>query len=253
MAKPNGVVLFEGPSRIDGEDIVVIATGLKGKSGNPKTGHMVQTWILRADVSPMDALRSGADKSICGGCIHRPKQALGTTFKGRSCYVNPQGMSSVYRAYARGSYPKVSPTEAGKLAAGLMVRLGSYGDPAAVPPEVWTALLAESFGHTGYTHQWKAKRFRDVLDVCQVSADTPQDAEAAYAAGLGSFRVLGPTDEPLPFEVRCPASEEAGRVAVCAECLMCSGAGGKNVVINAHGIGAAQYKPRKGRALPVLN
>ena len=69
--KPNGVVVYQGPSQIDGAPIVVIMTGLNGKSRNAKTGDLVATWILRADKKPTDAVQSGADSSICGACPHR--------------------------------------------------------------------------------------------------------------------------------------------------------------------------------------
>ena len=78
-AMANGLVLHEGPSPIDGEPIVSIATL---HSNNRKTGDMVQIWILRQDMAPMEAIKSGGDRSICGGCPHR-----GTGTK-RSCYVN---------------------------------------------------------------------------------------------------------------------------------------------------------------------
>ena len=51
MRKPRGLVLYEGPSEIDGKPIVCIATL---DSRNRKTGNMVQTWILRQDVSPFE-------------------------------------------------------------------------------------------------------------------------------------------------------------------------------------------------------
>lgn len=35
--RPNGVILYEGPSKLDGQPIVVIAVGLKTKSSNTKT------------------------------------------------------------------------------------------------------------------------------------------------------------------------------------------------------------------------
>ena len=50
-------------------------------SRNPKTGPMVQLWILRADVHPMEAISTGTDSSICGGCKHR-----GANGRERSCY-----------------------------------------------------------------------------------------------------------------------------------------------------------------------
>src|ERR1700686_2282782 len=98
--KPNGVILYEGPSLLDGAPIVAIATGLNSKSTNRKTGAMVQTYILRANVSPTEAVASGGDKSICGDCRYR-----GTRGKRRTCYVNVgQGPNAVYRAYRGGRY-----------------------------------------------------------------------------------------------------------------------------------------------------
>jgi hypothetical protein len=48
---------------LDGEPIVVIATGFKRSSANPKTGDMLRTWILRRDVAPFAAIHNGADVS----------------------------------------------------------------------------------------------------------------------------------------------------------------------------------------------
>ena len=60
--------------RIDGAPIVVILTALNG-SMNTKTGHMTQSYILRADIDPVKAARLGLDASICGDCQHRPTNA----------------------------------------------------------------------------------------------------------------------------------------------------------------------------------
>lgn len=77
--KPLGIVLWKGKSLLDGERIVVIATGIFTKTENRKTGDMIQTWILRRDIDPMLARRMGEDKSICGSCKHRQES---------TCYVN---------------------------------------------------------------------------------------------------------------------------------------------------------------------
>ena len=74
---PNGVVLFEGKSRLSESEIVVIAAGIKS-GNNAKTGNMIQIWIMSKDFHPYEAKRNGQDKSICGECKHRH-------FK--SCYV----------------------------------------------------------------------------------------------------------------------------------------------------------------------
>jgi hypothetical protein len=82
MKKPSGVILYQGPSLLDGAPIVVIATGLDSSS-NGKTGDMVQTHIIRADLSPLAAIQEGKDSSICGDCFHRGDG----TGKHRTCYV----------------------------------------------------------------------------------------------------------------------------------------------------------------------
>ena len=79
-------IFYRGASQIDGAPIVGIATV---NSGNRKTGVMVQTWIIRDDVHPVVASRTGADASICGNCPHRGQydddgnRVVGT----RTCYV----------------------------------------------------------------------------------------------------------------------------------------------------------------------
>ena len=55
FARPPGVILYSGPSRIDNEPIVVIATF---DSDNEKTGKMIQTWIIRRDLSPLQIGRA---------------------------------------------------------------------------------------------------------------------------------------------------------------------------------------------------
>lgn len=75
-----GLVLYEGKSMIDGKPIVAIANRITDVSDNTKTGAMVQTWIMRSDVNPVDALKSGEDESVCGDCKHRPANS-------GACYV----------------------------------------------------------------------------------------------------------------------------------------------------------------------
>jgi hypothetical protein len=133
----SGFVIWEGPSPVDGAPLVAIVTGVSSQdlSGNVKTGAMLQTWILRRDISPRAAVDSGADISICGKCKHRgfeleePKRkkrktvtarqaGLGwgvvgghpatqkwvkTLMGGRACYVVvDQAPSSIWKKYHRG-------------------------------------------------------------------------------------------------------------------------------------------------------
>jgi hypothetical protein len=233
LKNTNGAVLYRGPSLLDGSPIVVIATGLDSASGNGKTGDMIQTWILRDDVSPTEAVKSGADSSICGDCPHR-----GTAGRERTCYVVVfQAPLNVWKTFHRGRYLEALPVDATK---GRMVRIGSYGDPAAVPVAVWEDLTRGSLAWTGYTHQWRncdpaLARF------CMASCDTVGDRAAAKLTGWRTFRVslavAGDTAK-REGEVVCPASKEAGVKLDCAACKACNGtASGKrgDVTIQAHG------------------
>ena len=58
MKKPSGYVIYDGPSLIDGKPIIAIA--ITKKSTNSKTGGMVQTYIIRKDIDPRQANKSGA-------------------------------------------------------------------------------------------------------------------------------------------------------------------------------------------------
>jgi len=221
----NGYVVWEGASRLDGSPIVLIVTGLKRKSSNRKTGAMVQSYILRRDVEPLEAIRVGLDGGICGSCRHRSRAAGGDG----SCYVNVgQGPRAVYSCYERGGYPEVSPAECAEriAASGLGLRLGSYGDPAAVPLSVWLPLIEAATWRTGYTHGWRG--FPEFAPYVMASVDSPGEAAEARVAGWSYFRVAARGDsQRIRGEARCPASEESGRRVTCAVCPMrCSGSGG---------------------------
>lgn len=236
--KASGIVLWAGPSLLDGAPIVVIATGLADASANPKTGDMVQTWIMRQDRAPHVATQDGTDASVCGDCQHRPAN-------GGACYVMVwRGPRSVWQAWTRGRYPTAEGLDAvADVGAGRMVRLGSYGDPAAVPAEVWQALVSRAKGHTGYTHQWRLPHADALRGLCMASADSSGERDEAQADGWRTFRVRT-ADQPLgPREVVCPASEEAGRKLDCAACRACGGADGRkgSVAIVVHGARARKF------------
>jgi hypothetical protein len=233
----NGMIIYEGPSRLDGAPIVVIAVGLKQRSTNTKTGEMVQTYILRRDMPPADAIKTGADASICGACPHRGDG----TGKGRSCYVTiMHGPRGVWMAYQRGNYPKADPDVAGR-----MVRLGTYGDPAAVPIVVWQRLLKDAAGWTGYTHQWKSIH-PAWAKLCMASVDSEAELHLAQAKGFRTFRVTPSAHENIKgLEIICPASEEAGKLTQCEDCRACMGTSGKarvSIQIAAHGSGRSHVR-----------
>ena len=52
--------------------LVAIATGFLDPSENPKTGPMVQVYVIREDMNPAEAVATGASKSVCNDCALQP-------------------------------------------------------------------------------------------------------------------------------------------------------------------------------------
>lgn len=254
------IVIYTGPSMIDGAPIVVLATV---ESKNVKTGSMVQTWIMRADRSPVDASKRHDDVSICGDCPRRRRM-------GGDCYVLVQNApQSAWRSWERDGKPCANWAEPKAIIAlqqdamtyGL--RLGSYGDPAAVPCDVWidfiNALQPRSV--VGYTHQWRnlqgeqAAWFRDHV---MASADSVKDATDARGMGWRYFLAV-PASVPvesLPERtVECLATRE-GSLRTCATCGICDGAQGKesrvSVYLREHGA-VSLGKARRAAALVTIS
>jgi hypothetical protein len=242
-------VIYRGPSLIDGSPIVAVAVLT---SDNGKTGDMVQTYILRADMDPRDANRTGADLSICGNCPHRGKPGPLThkpgekLASGRTCYVViGQGPVIVYKGLLRNLYPDALDHDSiKKLGSGRTVRIGTYGDGAAVPAHVWRSLISESLGHTGYSHQmhWNGAAFDPSLYM--VSADSEKAAKAAWSKGFRTFRIVSHVSDLKPNEISCPASAEAGKKTTCVNCKLCGGTSTKttkSIAIVAHGSGSKYF------------
>jgi hypothetical protein len=239
MKKPLGYIAYQGPSMIDGRPIVVIVNKLNG-SQNEKTGaDLVQTFIIRSDVGPVEALKTGDDASICGQCVHRP--LLARTNGQAPCYVNVgRSVRSVFEAYRRGRYTKATPAQLRAVLAGRKVRLGTYGDPAAAPVELWAEILADTAGHVGYSHQWQAVDFDHAAwaPLVMASADTADEAAQANLFGMRVFRVSVGVEKQAG-ETTCPASAEGGRRATCDKCMLCAGTSkvARDVVIADHAVG----------------
>lgn len=223
-------ILYEGPSLLDGKPIVVVGVP---QTRNEKTGAMVQTYILRADVDPLEANRSGEDHSICGECPLKGTPTHGNTgtARGRTCYVTLiTAPLNVYNTYRRGRYKPVEDLRA--FGAGHMIRIGTYGDGAAVPSEIWDELCNDAVGHTAYTHQGNSNPARFMTSV-----ESLTQAGEAWDRGERTFRIIRDLNEMTRNEALCPASAEAGKRTTCASCKLCAGNSvrAKSIAIVAHG------------------
>jgi len=223
--------------------VIVVVTGLRRPSANIKTGDLVQSWVLSRHEAPHDAVRSGGDAIVCGDCPQRPST-------GGACYVRvEQAPLSVWHAYQRGGYPVLtSEMLAWARARGAALRIGSYGDPSAVPALLWERLTAEFRRSVGYTHAWRTSP--DLRSVAMASVESEEGAREARAAGWRYFRMRSAGSPLLDGEIECPASEGGGYLRTCATCGACDGARSAkdrraSVSIVAHGA-------RVRRMLPVM-
>lgn len=225
-------------STLDNSPCVVLFTGIKGASKNDKTGPMLQTHIVRDDVTPGQAVKDGSDTAICGECPHRHAT-------GGACYVVPsRGSQAAWKSYKGEKYAELDLTNPEHLAAfkGAMLRFGSYGDPAAVPFWKWQAIqdATELDGWTAYSHQWRRPEFQGFRRLCMASVDSPAEKLEANALGWRTFRVYNESSELALDEFECPASEKQGKRLTCKRCKACNGnptgrAPRGNVAIFVHG------------------
>jgi hypothetical protein len=203
---------------------------------------MVQVWILRSDVDPVTATRTGADVSICGDCVHRPIDSGGQG----TCYVTVwQAPRAIYQAYRAGRYVRWAPSVAARMLAGRVIRWGAYGDPAALPVDLLRRLSAAAAGHTGYTHQWR--RFPSLRSLLMASTDSDHECRQASARGWRFFSVGAGADSGGRV-ISCPASAESGKRTTCAQCRLCDGAreGDRraSITIQPHGTKALTFYRR---------
>jgi len=236
--RPRGVIVYEGPSRIDGEPIVLIATF---QTANEKTGNLIQTWILKQDQRPTEAINEGTDSSVCGDCPLRGFIDLSgdrPVNRDRGCYVViDQAPTAVYDAYKRGSYPRYDKTAHARWFRGRGIRIGSYGDPVAVSLVVWKPILRLCRKcRPGYTHQWKKRKFQNWRFLIMASTHSEAELRTAESNGWRSYRTRTEDQPILPGEAICPATEEGGYQHTCESCGACDGANAKpHMVTVIHG------------------
>jgi len=211
---------------VDGAPVMALAAGLGTPSTNRKTGVMVQTYILRRDMKPIEASNTGADSAICGDCPLRPTMvAPGAAV----CYVNKGWLTGMWESWRDGNVPRISPDKLGDIieASGLGVRQGAYGDPAVVPTSVW-AQLDHGRG-TSYTHQWRTANPSLAL-FAMASVQSTAEMVEANAMGYRTYRVDLDGIGAQPNEIECPNTT---RGVTCAQCGLCNGnrSGAKNIFV----------------------
>lgn len=194
----------------------LVFTALNG-STNRKTGDMVQTYLLDRDTLTSEPKVFGAKCSACPMV--------------NKCYVSRDKMS-VRRALTkllgdeRTSYAHAALADVLPLLSGRKVRLGTYGDPSALPLSDLKAVVNSAQGHTGYTHFWR-EIDTDYSRYLMASVEDSSAELLAQGLGYRTFRVI--TKETTERAVSSVAVECLNSSAglTCAECLLCSGTEGK--------------------------
>ena len=235
-SRPNGVILYRGPSLLDGSPIVCIATF---ETSNEKTGDMIQTWILPDNgLDPVEALKQNANFGACGNC---PLQGWMDPDTGkminRVCYVNVgQAPLGIWRSFQRGGYPKYDARKHRQWFVGRKVRIGAYGDPAAIPVPLVRWLADVSIAWTGYSHQlfWCDPRRAEALaKYLMVSCHTRAQSTEATRRGWRFFEAIREDQAPPEDAIECPHYSHGVQ---CADCLLCEGTDkrAKSIYVIAH-------------------
>ncbi len=212
-------IIYDGPSLLNGEDIIVLATGYKRPSQNRKTGPMIQTFILHKHTPPTVAVKNHDDEAVCGNCPHRSG----------SCYVlTHQAPSAVYKAYKNSNL--ALSTKLSALGRNRAIRIGSYGDPAAVPTEIWAQFTKYANFSTGYTHAWQTCD-EQLKSLCMASVDSIEEQRIAQSRGWKTFRVMPLHEDITNNEALCQFEANG---AQCYTCRLCDGRR-TNVAVHVHG------------------
>jgi hypothetical protein len=240
VSRPNGVIAWEGPSLFTGRPIRMVLSCLGVKSKNEKTGHMVQVSIVQADANPSLCRGTDRERDVCGDCP-AAKRREGW------CYAVWMAWILGQRAH---TWKRVDVFEAAQLARGAPVRFGAYGDPAAIPFDVWEPLrsVAGRKGWTAYTRAWRIcdPRWKAYA---MASVHSLEEQREAAAAGWRTFRVRRPNSELAAGEIPC--LNEGPAEIQCERCALCRGQASADfpkpreaphIAITAHGSAARRFK-----------
>lgn len=228
-----GFVMYEGPSLIGQGDVAAVATL---NSVNRKTGNMVQVWILPRHQGTLEAVRAGDNSAACGSCplmgvpyqeeVTRSDGEVYTVIKlrNRVCYVNLGRLdSTVVKAYEKGRYATYNRRIHERWLRGRDIRLGAYGDPAAIPDHLIIYLATVGSGYTGYSHQLFAleeERASLLAKYLMASCHTPAQHAEAVRRGWRPFTIVS-KNQPQPMDaIECPFYTHGIQ---CEDCQLCQG------------------------------
>ena len=226
-----GIKLTDLRSRFNKAPITILINGFRNPSSNKKTGPMLQCYFCPSDHHPVEAQKTGSDASVCHTCPQRHSA-------GGGFYVYPHSLLSLPIAI-----DNAVPLEMDTLSEvlrGRSIRLGAWGDPAAVPSDIMIPLAEATPQRTGYTHfPSKAPHLRGLV---QASCESPKQAHALQADGWRTFRASRSPETTLTAdEILCPHYTTGIQ---CIACGLCDGHSA-NVVAPIHGTKAHKFRSPK--------
>lgn len=198
------------------------------KSGNRKTGNVIQIWILPASLSV-----HGDDSRVCFNCEMRPAGQGGTG----TCYVDKRAIGSMVRKIQARRVNVWDGSDT--LFRGRSVRFGAWGDPVLIPLPIVERIVSQCRNHTGYTHQWSRPEFQGYRKYFMASTNTLEQCQKAVSLGWRYFLVplretISLTVLPVPTDL-CPAVSHG---VECNYCNRCNGANDikqRSIYIQPHG------------------
>jgi len=214
-----GRIIYQGPSMSERSRDIFVA--LSPNSSNTKTGPMIQSWIMPDDMGIWDARRDGLDGSVCSGCTLRPsiareRRKLDPTAV--ECYVMTRTLAAVERARKARSYRILDPDKASNWLRSRPVRLGSFGNPSAVPIKVWDG-MTKNRRWTGYDHDWRQSD-PAYARYCMASVENANQRDEAKAKGYRTYRTRSKGTPLLAGEIDCP---HESKQVTCHDCGLCDG------------------------------
>jgi len=228
MKKQSSFKIWEGNSPYNNEPISAIVTGADGSSHNPKTGAMMQLWILPSNINPKDAIKTGEDTCVCGDCVLKPSTYKQTQCKNKTiCYVAKRAFQAPRSVWQHNIHRPVELDTVTNIISSnhLPIRYGAYGDPAMIPEWEFKSIHVAACknnkrkAHTAYTHQHNRKFAQWIKRYAMASVEHEIDGMIMRSLGWRTFRVTdGP--EAGKDEIICPNFTHGIQ---CINCGLCNG------------------------------
>jgi len=241
---------------LGGAEIILVVYGFSGIN-NRKLGPMIEASVFVAAEKPSTAADDGRDSAVCGDCPGRPTNW-------GYCYVQiPVEVDKTWEA-ARDLPADLKLAYAQIRDSGWPIRLGVYGDAAAVPFEIVEALVQATatedgkLRYSGFTHQWSHPNFdHRHLKYLAPSVEFVAEREELkqHFPTVMTYRIVRNAEEMLAGEIKCKGGVEP-EADKCCECMSCGGTEGiarRDRVVVVHGVARKEKRLMDYLANPEKN